>query len=263
MEGANQAELNLIFQEMDLDGNGSIEFEEFNEWFNLKGKGEKGQKLRSRLQGWQQAMLGSMSEGEGENSVSFGRGRVLAGTKRVAGKVTYYFSRSSGPYGLLKAFAKDKLTPREKTGFSTIDKIVYLQQTHLFSGMDVDQLLRVAQAAEQINLAAGSTLFEDGETGHAVYFIIRGVIHLHILGMEIPLASTITPFGEVSLLGPTPRSGKMTAAVDSVLLCLFRDDMLETGRNSKGVQGAHLNPLGHFLDPSGPLLTHLHTVYMA
>jgi hypothetical protein len=30
-----------------------------------------------------------------------------------------------------------------------------------------------------------------------------------------------------------------------------------------GLQGAHLNPLGLFLEPSGPLLTHLHTVYMA
>ena len=30
-----------------------------------------------------------------------------------------------------------------------------------------------------------------------------------------------------------------------------------------GVQGAHLNPLGLFLEPPGPLLTHLHTVHMA
>lgn len=34
MEGANQNELKLIFQEMDLDGNGTIDFEEFNEWFD-------------------------------------------------------------------------------------------------------------------------------------------------------------------------------------------------------------------------------------
>jgi hypothetical protein len=30
-----------------------------------------------------------------------------------------------------------------------------------------------------------------------------------------------------------------------------------------GIQGAHLNPLGIFLEPPGPFLTHLHTVYMA
>ena len=43
---------------------------------------------------------------------------------------------------------------------------------------------RHAQVAEQINLEAGGTLFEDGEVGHAAYFIMRGVMHLHILGME-------------------------------------------------------------------------------
>ena len=35
-----------------------------------------------------------------------------------------------------------------------------------------------------------------------------------------------------------------------------------SGSNREGVQGAHLNPLGLFLEPPGPLLTHLHTVYM-
>jgi hypothetical protein len=36
-----------------------------------------------------------------------------------------------------------------------------------------------------------------------------------------------------------------------------------SGRNRLGVQGAHLNPLGLFLEPPGHLLTHLHTVYIA
>jgi CRP-like cAMP-binding protein len=188
-------------------------------------------------------MAGSMSE-DGENSVSFGRGRMLAGTKRVEGKVTYYFSRNSGPYSLLKAFAKDKLTSREKTGFSTIDKIVYLQQTILFSGMDIDQLLRIAQVAEQINLEAGTALFEDGEVGHAAYFIMRGVMFLHILGMEIPLASTTAPFGEISLLAPTPRAGKMTAAEDAVLLCLFRCDLLELFRKKLVDENKFMHLLG-------------------
>jgi hypothetical protein len=35
------------------------------------------------------------------------------------------------------------------------------------------------------------------------------------------------------------------------------------GEADTGVQGARLNPLGPLLDPPGPLLTHLHTVYIA
>ena len=37
----------------------------------------------------------------------------------------------------------------------------------------------------------------------------------------------------------------------------------EQGATYRGFKGAHLNPLGLFLEPPGPLLTHLHTVYMA
>ena len=38
---------------------------------------------------------------------------------------------------------------------------------------------------------------------------------------------------------------------------------LDAGSNRWGVQEARSNPLGLFLAPPGPLLTHLHTVYMA
>ena len=36
----------------------------------------------------------------------------------------------------------------------------------------------------------------------------------------------------------------------------------DAGSDREGVQGAHLNPLGLFLDPPRPLLTRLHAVYM-
>jgi hypothetical protein len=39
--------------------------------------------------------------------------------------------------------------------------------------------------------------------------------------------------------------------------------MAPPGRNRQGVQGAHVNPLGLFLNPRGHLLTHLHIVSMA
>jgi hypothetical protein len=57
-------------------------------------------------------------------------------------------------------------------------------------------------------------------------------------------------------------------ATSGVFLWLDEDGMgdaaaFEPGSNRWGVQGAHLNPLGLFLEPPGPLLTHLHTVDMA
>lgn len=46
--------MSVIFQQMDLDGNGNIDFEEFHEWYNMKGGA--GHELRTRLKSWFKAM---------------------------------------------------------------------------------------------------------------------------------------------------------------------------------------------------------------
>jgi Ca2+-binding EF-hand superfamily protein len=125
-------DMELIFQEMDLDGNGTIDLDEFTEWY--QGKGGKGDQLRKRLQGWmkQLSQSGSMDGSQDTGiTVGFDRGRSLLGTKRVEGKITYHFSRMSGNYSELCQFSQ-QLTEREKTGFSTMDKLIFLQQTQLF-----------------------------------------------------------------------------------------------------------------------------------
>ena len=48
---------------------------------------------------------------------------------------------------LTMVFAEQHLTVTEKTGFSTIDKLVYLQQTKLFNQMELGDVLRVAQVS--------------------------------------------------------------------------------------------------------------------
>jgi hypothetical protein len=49
------------------------------------------------------------------------------------------------------------------------------------------------------------------------------------------------------------------------MVCTAQEFVREchAGRSRQGAQGAHLNPLGLFLEPPGPLLTHPHTVCMA
>lgn len=212
-------EFDLIFQEMDLDGGGTINFYEFNEWMNKKGG--KGDGLRKKITGWYN-MAGDSTDHE---EAGFGKGRGLLGTKRVTGKATYFFSRSSGAYSELKQFAAERLKPLERAGFSTIDKVVYFQQTALFEQMDLLEVLQVAKVAEQLNLLEGDLLFDDGQMGHAAYFIVNGEISLHIQGVVIPMNNTKKPFGEISLLQPQARAGKMTAGKNTILMCLFRDDM--------------------------------------
>ena len=83
----------------------------------------------------------------------------------------------------------------------------------------------VAQVCEQINLEDGEVLFEDGDEGHAAYFIMNGSMTLESGGVEVPMAFHDKPFGEQTLLSPQNRAGTMMAAEDTILLCLFQVDM--------------------------------------
>eukprot|EP01046_Picozoa_sp_COSAG06_P088018 COSAG06_NODE_34468_length_474_cov_0.690667_1_plen_148_part_01 len=82
-------EMHLIFGEIDLDGSGAIDFDEFAQWYLLKGG--RGDVLRRSLREWYK-QIDSANDAQ-VVSISFERGKGLQGTKRVKGKVTYYFSR--------------------------------------------------------------------------------------------------------------------------------------------------------------------------
>eukprot|EP01052_Picozoa_sp_SAG31_P024735 SAG31_NODE_2124_length_6401_cov_2.039829_3_plen_879_part_00 len=238
----DQKDLDVIFQQMDLDGNGAIDFEEFHDWYRLKGGA--GDELRTRLKSWFKAMSHDAGSSDEGGSVGFDKGKQLLGTKRVVGKVTYFFSRSSGPYSELKSAAEQHLTPREKTGFSTIDKLVFLQQTSLFENMELGQVLRVAQCAEQLMLNPDDTLFEEGELGNAAYFIVSGTMNLHTAGIVVPMDNNKKPFGEISFLETQPRAGKMSASTECILLCIFNDDMKRLFKNKLVDENVFMHALG-------------------
>jgi calcium-binding protein CML len=238
------ADMNTIFSEIDLDGNGAVSFEEFSEWFLLKGG--KGDILRSRLKAWYKQISTTSADDVQSMTVSVGfdRGRALAGTKRVDGKITYFFSRISGAYSEISQFAEQQLTVEEKTGFSTIDKLVYLQQTQLFNSMELGHVLRVAQVCEQINMEEGEVLFEDGDEGHAAYFIMNGSMTLTSGGVEVPVEFTDKPFGEQTFISAQNRAGSMIAAEDTILLCLFQVDMARLFTSKLVDENSFMHALG-------------------
>ena len=154
------ADMQFIFAEIDLDDSGAISFDEFCEWYVLEGG--RGEALRQPLRAWY-AHLDKTADDPDSMALGFGKGKSLQGTKRVKGKITYHFSRISGVYSELSKFADEQLSLEEKSGFSTIDKLIYLHQTQLFNSMDLVNVLRVAQVCEQINMAEGEVLYEDGD----------------------------------------------------------------------------------------------------
>ena len=98
----------MIDWPVDLDGNGNISLEEFSEWFMHKGG--KGDILRQRLKSWYKQLSSASTDDMQSMTVSIGfdKGKALLGTKRVEGKITYFFSHISGVSPLLAPSCLDQ-----------------------------------------------------------------------------------------------------------------------------------------------------------
>src|ERR1700693_5567322 len=87
--------------------------------------------------------------------------------------------------------------------------------------------------AEQIELlryAAGETIFNHGDPGHALYIIRAGEVEIYVkndqgekIVLEISKPGDI--FGEISLLDEGPRTAWVTAGSDVEVLCLDREHL--------------------------------------
>ncbi|MDQ3819769.1 MAG: DUF1003 domain-containing protein [Acidobacteriota bacterium] len=101
----------------------------------------------------------------------------------------------------------------------------------LFSMLDKEDQVALADVVDYERLEAGQTLFQTGDPGDSLFVVHSGEIELYIkdtAGQKIVL-TTARPgemFGELALLDSGPRSATALALKDSGLLVLDRDDLL-------------------------------------
>lgn len=114
---------------------------------------------------------------------------------------------------------------------SVAGKIACLQKTELFSGMATDALEKIAQVAQEMRLVDGETIFQDGEKGDAVYFVVEGEVKAHRFGIEITRIGKDNCVGEMGVIDEGPRSGSVSCIGDTVLLKVSRDDFYHIAGN--------------------------------
>lgn len=116
--------------------------------------------------------------------------------------------------------------------FSTV-----LRTAPLFRELSEEAAEALTTSMQEVQLPRGDILFEEGDTGDAVYVVLEGKVKL---GRTAPdgresLLAILGPgqmFGELSLFDPGPRSATVSAVTDTVLLTLSHEGLLEwiTGR---------------------------------
>jgi len=114
--------------------------------------------------------------------------------------------------------------PRDQS-MLTIEKVLILRNTPIFDSIKEEQLVDVAARAEPIELGAGTTLFERGQAGNAMYVVVEGRIKAHIGEKTLAELGPNDVVGEMAALDPEPRSASVTAIEPALLLRISNQNL--------------------------------------
>jgi CRP-like cAMP-binding protein len=100
-----------------------------------------------------------------------------------------------------------------------IDKAFFLKKTELFSALDLDLLLTIADKMEEESYKKGMPLFLRSSDANFMYFIVKGKVRLNFKNNEFTLGENES-FGEEAILSGKPRTFDATCVTDVVCLIL-------------------------------------------
>ena len=94
-----------------------------------------------------------------------------------------------------------------------------------------DQICTISRHMESYTASKGTTIFDEGAEDNTMAIVIKGKIDIikKESGSKINIIASILPsqsFGEMSLVDGEPRSAQAIAAMDTQMLFLSRDNLL-------------------------------------
>jgi|SRR3990167_3770390 len=111
--------------------------------------------------------------------------------------------------------------------FSLIEKAFFLKKLRLFSELDLDLLLSIAEKLHDDDYDAQEKIFLSGQVANRIYFIAQGSVQLLDERMR-PLKELSVGefFGDESLFNESPRAYTAICKTDALLLTLSRSHLL-------------------------------------
>ena len=110
---------------------------------------------------------------------------------------------------------------------STIERVLILKTVGVFARLDDPLLAEVAALLEEEEVAAGETVFAEGDLGTSMYIIVVGEVRFHSGAHTLNHLGAREVFGEMALLDPEPRLASVTAVADTRLLRLDQGPFYE------------------------------------
>jgi CRP-like cAMP-binding protein len=135
--------------------------------------------------------------------------------------------------------------------------VALLSRVPMFAPMAIAMKERIAANLVPVSVSAGELVIRAGDPGGRFYIVGDGELEIDA-GDLVANARTGDYFGEIALLRDVPRTATVTAAVDSQLYALHRDDFLAavTGHHAAHAAGhavadARLDAIAQARAPNG------------
>lgn len=110
---------------------------------------------------------------------------------------------------------------------STVEKVLFLKSIELFSQIPGEDLVRVAQIAEENEFEDGQPLMREGELGDSMYLIVAGRVAVKKGEQVVVDLGERECVGEMAILDSEPRSASVEAAGSVLALKIEREDFYD------------------------------------
>ena len=105
-----------------------------------------------------------------------------------------------------------------------VQKILFLRNVPLFSGMGPGELSQLAGIAQEVIFSERDSIIVQGEHGDSMFLIVEGEVNIHQDNEQLAVLKSQDYFGEMSILDGEPRSASATAITDCLLLRIQQAD---------------------------------------
>lgn len=133
--------------------------------------------------------------------------------------------------------------------------VEWLSEVPFFEGFLDDDLRRVVELTDQIEVTAGSVLVDQGDPGTDCFVIVEGTASVYVRGEHVASSGPGSMVGEMALIDHRPRTATVVADTDLRLLRFgtkaFRTLLDEMPKASERVMTTLRARLERDQDPAG------------
>lgn len=102
-------------------------------------------------------------------------------------------------------------------------KVMLLRKVKLFSNLDGEVLLTIAEVAEEREMARDEMIFLEGDAPDGLYIVASGEVDIIRSGKVLATLTDGNYFGEIALLDENPRTASAKAKIDGMLLFIEKE----------------------------------------